>query len=60
MPTDQEDDYIITLKPDITPEEEDRFLTELAHAIFAIARHVVATEEEKAAEGKEEMETIDF
>jgi hypothetical protein len=50
---DSLDDFVITFKPDATPEEEERFLTDLAHAILAVARHVVATrdpKEDKAAE----------
>lgn len=35
------DDLVITFKPEATPEEEDRFTTELAHAILSIARHLV-------------------
>jgi len=47
MPTphDPFDDLVITFKPEATPEEEDRFLTEFAHAIFAVARHLVATQD---------------
>lgn len=43
------DDFVITFRPDATPEEEERFLNELAIAILAIARHLVDKEE---AEGK--------
>lgn len=60
MTNDQPVDYVITFKPDATPEEEERFLTELAYAIFAIARHAVAMEEEQGAEDREELKTIDF
>ena len=38
------DDFIITFRPDATPEEKDRFLSELAFAALAIARHVVMSE----------------
>ncbi len=48
------DDLVITFKPDATPEEIDRFLTELAQAILAIARHIVARED------GEELDTIEF
>ena len=47
-------DLVITFKPDATPEEKDRFLTELAQAILAIARHIVARED------GEELEDIEF
>ena len=39
------DDVVITFRPDATPEEEERFLSELAWAILAVARHVVEKEE---------------
>lgn len=37
-------DLVITFRPDATPEEEDEFLTELAYAILAVARHTVNKE----------------
>jgi hypothetical protein len=42
------DDLIITLKPEATPEEEERFLAELAKVVLAIARHVVAREDSQS------------
>ena len=39
------DDYVITFAPDATPEEERRFLDELAHTIITVARHLVAKDE---------------
>ncbi|MEP7010182.1 MAG: hypothetical protein ABJC13_07650 [Acidobacteriota bacterium] len=44
------DDFVITFAPDATPEEEERFLTELAHAIIAVAKHLVDQEDLVAAE----------
>jgi len=55
--TDPFEDLIITIKPEATPEEEERFLTELARVILAIARHVVTLEEALTAE---EERAIDF
>lgn len=55
------DDLVITFKPEATPEEEQRFLIELAHAIVAIARHVVDTQEEQVdKDNGEQVETIEF
>lgn len=51
------DNLVITFKPEATPEEEDRFLTELAHAILAIARHLVATQD--ASSDGDGIETIE-
>lgn len=51
------DDVVITFKPDATEEEIDRFLTDLAYAILAVARHIVDKEE---AADSTDMETIDF
>jgi hypothetical protein len=39
------EDIIITFKPDATPEEEERFISELGYALLALARHLVAVEE---------------
>ena len=47
-------DLVITFKPDSTPEEEERFLSELAYAILALARHLVAKEDPS------ELDTIEF
>jgi hypothetical protein len=52
-PESFDDDLLITFKPEATPEEEERFLTELAHAIIAIARHIVAAQNEESDEGIE-------
>ena len=49
------DGLVITLKPDATPEEIDRFLTDLARAIIAIARHLVALEEGDSPEEASEF-----
>jgi hypothetical protein len=38
------DDIVITFRPDANPEEEECFLSDLAQAIMAIARHVVEAE----------------
>lgn len=57
-PQDPFDDLVITFKPEATPEEEDRFLTEFAHAIIAIARHLVATQD-MSADG-DELETMEL
>lgn len=46
------DDFVITLKPDATPEQIERFISELAYAIVAIARHVVA-DAQNPPEGEE-------
>jgi hypothetical protein len=51
MTSHADGELVITFRPDATPEEEERFLAELAHALLAIARHVVAVQEEPA--GKE-------
>jgi len=53
------DDLVITFKPDATPEEEDRFLTEFAFAILSVARHIVATQPQRPDE-EEELATIEF
>jgi hypothetical protein len=42
---DPRDNLVITFKPETTPKEEERFLTELAQAILAVARHLVALQE---------------
>jgi hypothetical protein len=48
------EDIVITFKPDSTPEEEARFISELAYAILALARHLVAKEEAT------ELDNIEF
>jgi hypothetical protein len=48
------DDFIITIKPDATPEELKRFTNELAYAILAIARHTVDNEPAQELEDIEE------
>lgn len=53
------DDLVITFKPDATAEEEERFLTDLARAILAVARHVIAVQEGDES-GEKELETIEF
>ena len=53
------DDVVITFRPDATPEEEERFLSELAFAVLAIARHVVMSEPLQSDED-EKLGTIDF
>jgi hypothetical protein len=57
-PPDPFDDLIITFAPDTTPEEEERFLTELAHAIIAVARHLVAKQDGQGDE--DELETMEL
>jgi hypothetical protein len=52
-------DLVITFRPDATAEEEDRFLSELAFAILAVARHVVMSEPLRP-DKDEELGTIDF
>ncbi len=47
-------DLVITFKPDSTPEEEERFISELAYAILALVRNLVAKEEPS------ELDTIEF
>ena len=56
--SDPFDDLVITFKPEATPEEEDRFLTEFARAILAVARHLVATQD-MPPDG-DELETIEL
>jgi hypothetical protein len=53
------DEVVITFKPDATEEQIERFLTDLAYAILAVARHVVDKEEQEA-NNVEDMDTIDF
>lgn len=53
------DDLVITFRPDATPEEEERFLSELAFAVLAIARHIVATQP-LPPDADEGLETIEF
>ncbi|HEY3569931.1 MAG TPA: hypothetical protein VGP73_18500 [Thermoanaerobaculia bacterium] len=40
------EDLVITFRPDATPEEKEKFISELAYALLALARHLVAVEEE--------------
>jgi hypothetical protein len=53
------DDLIITFRPDATPEEEERFLSEFAFAVLAVARHIIATQPLEAVDD-EKLETIEF
>jgi hypothetical protein len=46
-----EGEVVITFKPDATGEEKDKFLSEMAYAITALARHLVALEEENEEDG---------
>jgi hypothetical protein len=48
------EDIVITFRPEATPEEEERFISELAYAFLALARHLVAVEEEA------ELDNIQF
>jgi ABC-type uncharacterized transport system involved in gliding motility auxiliary subunit len=50
------EDLVITIKPDVTPEEEDRFIQELARIIVALARRLAAKENLEP----EDLETIAF
>jgi hypothetical protein len=52
------DDLVITFRPDATPEEEERFLSEFAFAVLTIARHIVATQPLESDD--DGLETIDF
>ena len=49
-------DLIITFKPDVTPEEEEKFIQELARVIVALARHLATKESLEP----EDLETIEF
>ena len=48
-----DNDLVITFKPDVTPDEEEHFLTEFASIILSIARHVVALEAEQSGQTHE-------
>jgi hypothetical protein len=37
---------VITFDPDATPEEMERFISEMAYALLALARYLVSVEEE--------------
>ena len=49
------DDLVITFRPNATPEEEERFLSEFSFAVLAIARHIVAMQPDDEA-----LEAIEF
>jgi hypothetical protein len=40
----QSNEFVITFKPDATPEEEERFLTDFARVLLALARHIIDNE----------------
>ena len=41
-----DEDLVISFNPDATPEEMKRFISEMAYALLALARHLVAVEED--------------
>jgi hypothetical protein len=50
---DTSEDFIITIKPEATPEEVKQFTEQLARVILAIARHVVTLQDRPSGEAED-------